>query len=97
MNFSKKEKELIGHWEFRDGKMYKDENTKRVEWLIENYLKKVGSDASGWNILYIDPGDNRLWELTYPQGQMQGGGPPSLTNISEEEAKKKYPNYLPFD
>ncbi len=65
MNFTKNEKELIGHWEFREGKMYKDENTKRVEWLTENCLRKLGSDESGWDILYVDPVDNRLWELIY--------------------------------
>ncbi|HWW39596.1 Imm27 family immunity protein [Pedobacter sp.] len=96
MNFSKNEKELIGHWEFRDGKMNDDENAKRVEWLIKNHLKKVGSDESGWDILYIDPEDNRLWELIYFHGEMHGGGPPSLVNISEEEADKKYPNHLPY-
>ena len=32
----------------------------------------------------------RLCERTYPQGEMQGGGPPRLRVLSEEEARQKY-------
>ncbi len=48
------------------------------------------SDKSGWDILYIDPITNSLWELSYPDSEMQGGGPPSLIYISYKNAKQKY-------
>jgi hypothetical protein len=31
-----------------------------------------------------------LWELTYPQSYLHGGGPPALYKIDENEAHKKF-------
>jgi hypothetical protein len=92
MQLSKKEKRLIGKWIYDDGSVPKDKVSERIEWLINNQLEKIGIDKSGWDILYIDPADNRLWELTYPESEMQGGGPPTLICISNEAAKQKYPS-----
>lgn len=63
---------------------------KRIYWLQTNYLKKLLSISNGWEILYIDPHDNRFWELTYPKSDMQGGGPPLLKNININMALSKY-------
>jgi hypothetical protein len=41
-------------------------------------------------VLYVDPTDGRYWELTYPQGDMQGGGPPQIRVVSEEDAQARY-------
>ena len=90
MKLSNTESKLIGQWHFENGAMRKDEVSQRIEWLINSHWKKITADASGWDVLYIDPVDERLWELTYPQSEMSGGGPPSLTIISREEAVKKY-------
>lgn len=89
---SYKEKKLIGKWVYDTYSVHKDEVSERIEWLINNQLKQIGTDKSGWDILYIDPNDNRLWELIYPESEMQGGGPPMLNCISKDEAKKKYPS-----
>jgi hypothetical protein len=91
MKLSDTENKLIGQWHFENGVMRKDDVTQRIEWLINNRLKKTATDTSGWDVLYTDPVDKRLWELTYPQSEMSGGGPPSLTIISMDEAVKKYP------
>ncbi|GHT84102.1 hypothetical protein FACS18947_1060 [Bacteroidia bacterium] len=64
------------------------EIAKRIYWLTHNYLELI-FDA-GWEMLYIDPHDKRLWELTYPKSEMHGGGPPMLRYITEENAKIKY-------
>jgi len=61
---------------------------ERIYWLINNYLIKIKDN--GWERLYQDPQDHRFWELTYPKGEMYGGGPPKLSNITEEEANNKY-------
>ena len=90
MKLSKTENKLIGKWIYENGVMRKDEFSQRIEWLISNHLKKITIDETGWDALYIDHDDNRLWELTYPQSEMHAGGPPSLIHISSEEAKKKY-------
>jgi len=84
------ETKLIGSWVCENGHVVADDTTKRIEWLLDNCLIKIATDYSGWENLYVDPNDKRYWQLMYPQGEMQGGGPPALVNISEEEARKKY-------
>jgi hypothetical protein len=61
---------------------------ERINWLINNYLMKVKDN--GWEVLYQDPDDHRFWELTYPKGEMHGGGYPILSNITEKDATDKY-------
>ena len=82
------ETKLIGEWVIDDGKIKADKTCERIEWLITNSLKQVSADD--WAALYLDPNDGRYWERTYPQSEMQGGGPPSLLNITEANARKKY-------
>lgn len=91
MIIEKHETKLIGNWSGDEKGVVKDDVSKRIEWLIFHHLKKVIADASGWDILYQDPNDDRYWELLYMNSEMHGGGPPSLINISFEDAKKKYP------
>lgn len=81
---------LIGSWVFKNGQVEGDENTKRIQYLIDNILEKKATSPDGWEILYLDQNDKRFWELTYPDGEMQGGGPPQLKCISREVAKQKY-------
>ena len=67
-----------------------DENCRRIDELLQSQLKEVARDQTGWETLYLDPGDGRLWELTYPQGELHGGGPPLLRHLAEQEARNKY-------
>ena len=90
MKLLAEENYLVGKWIYKDGSFVKDETTNRVEWLIANHLRKIATDKTGWDILFMNPEDNKFWELAYPQSEMHGGGPPSLINISEEEARHKY-------
>lgn len=84
------ETELTGHWRLVAGKTIADETCERIQQLVRERLVKIATDTSGWQILYRDPQDSRLWELTYPQGAMQGGGPPKLTCVSVQRAKAVY-------
>jgi hypothetical protein len=83
---------LKGNWNLAQGKMVADEVCKRIAWLIQYELKKlaVSPEYGEWEVLFQDPSDLRYWELTYPHGEMQGGGPQQLAVISKEHAKKKY-------
>jgi len=67
-----------------------DEQSQRITWLVNNYLVKIASDGINWTILYQDPEDKRYWELIFPNSELQGGGPPSLIEISKEVALTKY-------
>ncbi|MFC3197288.1 Imm27 family immunity protein [Parapedobacter deserti] len=67
-----------------------DEEGKRIDELVNHYLVEVATDNSGWQKLYLDPSDNRYWELYYPDNELHGGGAPALKNIALEEARKRY-------
>ncbi len=79
---------LIGRWLSTSAGMVEDEVTKRIRSLVADSLIQIA--GGGWETLYRDPRDHRLWELTYPQGEMHGGGPPMLVQISAEDASRKY-------
>ena len=77
------------------GKMIVDrEACLRINWLTSEALENVGvrKDSGGWERLYRDPVDGRYWHLTYPHGEMQGGGPPELRHIllSAQDIGEKY-------
>jgi hypothetical protein len=84
------ESELVGQWLYSGGRVEGDATDARIRWLLAERLERVASDASGWDTLYRDPRDGRLWEHTYPQGEMHGGGPPRLSHITPEAAAAKY-------
>ncbi len=72
---------LNGRWVLVGQSVERDETARRIDWLIEQSLVLVSTDESGWVKTYRDPRDGRYWELTYPQSEMQGGGPPQLRHI----------------
>ena len=86
------ETEIVGKWVLVEGHIVADEACQRIAELTEGLLLELGHDPSGWDALYRDPKDGRHWELTYPQSEMQGGGPPQLRCLSADEAMNKYGN-----
>jgi hypothetical protein len=77
-----------------DGKVWRhlvaDESLVRIRVLVDTQLEKIGSTSGGWEVLYRDSSDGRLWELFYPQGEMQRGGPESLRCVDSVLAEQKY-------
>lgn len=92
MKLSADEVELVGKWVSVNGQIRGDQTCERIQWLTTHYLRKVASSKrwGDWEILFEDPNDGRFWERTFPQSEMQGGGPPRLTVLSREQAKAKY-------
>ena len=84
------EVEIVGAWLSDGNRAIADENELRIDWLTKDVLEEIATDQSGWEKLYCDPQDGRLWERTFPNSSMHGGGPKKLWNISEEEARQKY-------
>ncbi|HZN02224.1 MAG TPA: Imm27 family immunity protein [Candidatus Polarisedimenticolia bacterium] len=84
------ETEIRGKWNMIGGKVEADDQCLRIEDLVTQHLREVGRDATGWDRLFIDPQDGRYWELTYPESELHGGGPPRLRNLQELEARAKY-------
>jgi hypothetical protein len=90
MPLQSKESRLLGKWKLVDGDVVPDATCQRIEELISTALIEVASSTDGWGILYIDPLDGRYWELSYPDSSLHGGGPPALTCLSVNEARRRY-------
>ena len=93
MKLKPEETVLTGRWLFHGGVNRADFACERIEWLTKNELQRLANSPQwgDWEILFVDPTDGRYWELTYPQGELQGGGPPQLQVLSKTDAQKKYP------
>jgi len=81
---------LEGKWVAEPDRPAVDATVQRIEHLVEHHLVKVAHDASGWNTLFRDPTDERLWEKIFPHSHLNGGGPPTLRLISTSAAAAKY-------
>ena len=86
------ETDLVGKWVLDGGRMIGDPVEERISQLVGHELQKIAiSPVSGaWETLYRDALDGRYWELTYPHGEIHGGGPKRLTNLSAAAATAKY-------
>ncbi len=84
------EDDLVGAWVVEGAQVHGDASCLRIEWLIRERLEPLGRDETGWNTLFRDARDGRLWELTYPQSDLHGGGPPRLSAIDSQAAEAKY-------
>ena len=95
MKIEPTETQITGTWLSHDRRTIADEACERIGELVGSHLRQLGRDASGWGVLYRDPDDGRLWELTYPQSEMHGGGPPQLRCLTLDEARGKYGDIVP--
>ncbi len=84
------ETDLVGQWLDTGNRIDGDAVADRIEWLIAERLQRLAGANDGWDSLYRDPADGRLWELTYPHGELHAGGPPRLTVITPPDAVAKY-------
>ena len=90
MPIAKSKKLIQGAWELVDGRVVADASLKRIHSLIDTELEKVADKSGGWETLYRDRNDGRLWERIFPFSEMHGGGPESLRCIEATAAAYKY-------
>jgi hypothetical protein len=81
------ELELRGAWGERGET---DPVEQRIRWLVANRLVPLARADGGWEWLFRDPRDGRLWELTFPLGTVHGSGPRRLAVVSPEHASAAY-------
>lgn len=84
---------LEGHWLEADGRVVADDAEQRISHLLRESLERLASRDDGWAILFRDPSDGRLWELTYPHGEWHGGGPRKLMCLAEDAARESYGDF----
>lgn len=70
--------------------MAPDDALRRIQKLVRSHLQRLANSSDGWETLFRDLVDGRLWERSYPQGEMHGGGPGSLRYIDGDSAQQKY-------
>jgi hypothetical protein len=81
---------LTGRWIMADGRIEADETAQRIEALTADVLSWLADSSDGWSSLHLDGRDGRIWELTYAQSEMHGGGPPSLAEVTRADAANRY-------
>lgn len=84
------ERVLTGSWVRAGADVVGDPICNRIDALIQSHLRELAKDRTGWETLYLDPEDGRLWEHTYPNSERHGGGPPELRLIEAGTAQMKY-------
>lgn len=88
---SEKEVLIAGTWiQNIDGSVEADEGCERIRYLTESGFQLISVNENGWSALYKNPNDGSFWELTYPQSELHGGGPPSLAKVSDNYADANY-------
>src|SRR6185437_9775580 len=81
---------ISGGWESAGSRMVPDAALLRIRDMISTKLERIADAAGGWETLFRDRADGRLWERFYPHGEMHGGGPESLRRIDVDSAERKY-------
>jgi hypothetical protein len=67
-----------------------DATCLEIQRRLSEDLEKVADREGGWTTLYRDRGSLGLWELSYPESHLHGGGPPKLEPLTRDEAIKRY-------
>jgi len=75
-------KEIIGKWVFKDDRIVADSNCQLIKSLVKSDLSEIEISEDGWRTLYQHT-NGSVWELTYPESHLHGGGPPKLTRIKD--------------
>jgi len=85
------ENELRGQMRFENGAFVGDDTNKRILEVTSSYLEKITMDVFEKNTLYLDPNDNRLWELVFERSNNSSQDvTPVLRVITYYSATRKY-------
>ncbi len=71
-------------WVSEDGKPAARGDAAIIDEMPAAKLEEVGTDVSGWLVIFRHRETNQLWELSYPQSELHGGGPRRLRLIGDE-------------
>lgn len=81
-------RELNDTWEFQNGQMRAVGEAGAIDSLLKDKFVEVRK--GNWAVLYRHKETGEFWDLTYPQGEMHGGGPRRLRVVSNPD------NWIPY-
>jgi hypothetical protein len=71
------------------GRFAPNPDARVIAEMLRSWLSPIAERDGGWSRLFRDQ-DGAFWELTYPNSELQGGGPRRLELLSEEAARACY-------
>jgi len=74
--------DLADHWVVRGSKVSAEGDAAKIDALLSAELIKLSTADGGWRTLYRHRRTGGLWELSYPQSEMHGGGPRRLRQLA---------------
>ncbi|WP_390634540.1 Imm27 family immunity protein [Oryzibacter oryziterrae] len=74
--------DLSDLWGLREARMVNEGDGAAIDALLANELVKLAMTDGGWRTLCQHRLTGRLWELSYPNGEVHGGGPRRLRELS---------------
>jgi hypothetical protein len=74
--------DLVDQWIMRGSRMSLEGDARDIDALLSNELIRMTATDGGWRILYRHRTTGALWELSYPQSEMHGGGPRRLRELT---------------
>lgn len=70
-------------WHLEDGKVAARGDAAAIDEMLATKLEKLRTEEGGWIVIFRHRDTNQLWELSYPQSELHGGGPRRLRMIGE--------------
>lgn len=74
--------DLMDQWIMREARVSNEGDAAAIDNLLSRELVEVAATDGGWRRLYRHRMTGSLWELSYPQSHMHGGGPRRLCKLS---------------
>jgi hypothetical protein len=60
-------------------------NGQEANAYAKNHLQEVHVNGENWEIKYECPDTGSVWIMDFPHGELHGGGPPRLRNLSDPD------------
>ncbi len=76
-------RELRDEWQLSGGRMTAAGDAALIDDMLGRQLVQVA--GGGWRVLFRHRETGQYWELTYPKGEMHGGGPRLLRSLDIQD------------
>lgn len=70
-------------WHSEDGKMTARGDAAVIDDMLATKLEEIKVDPVNWIVIFRHRYTSQLWELSYPQSEMHGGGPRRLRLLGD--------------